>query len=298
MDGTDTTACLAEQVSHDYGARTALDGISFSLPRGAVVGLVGANGSGKSTLLRILAGVQRPTSGRVVVFGEDIAGSEAAGRGLGAAVDGMALWPAWSVLRNLRYVAGLCGAPDQAIEDVVDLVDIAPETGTRVRRLSLGNRQRVLLAAAILAGSRLVLLDEPMNALDPDIRQRIREVITRLSGQGRTVLLSSHDLHDVETLCGRLLVLDDGRLAFSGRTDDFVGTSTMTILRMSTGDTDRARIVLTDAGVHCRRDGSGALVVFTREAPEAARLLSAEGIRDLAYEERTATLEEKFHVRR
>src|SRR5699024_7511326 len=99
-------------------------------------------------------------------------------------------------------------------------------------RLSLGNRQRVLLAAAIVVGTRFVLLDEPMNGLDPDMRQRIRALIIQLSGQGRTVLLSSHDLHDVESLCNHLLVLDQGRLVFGGPTGEFLSTSEMTILRM------------------------------------------------------------------
>lgn len=291
------TICVAGQVSHNYGARTALADISISLPHGVVVGLVGANGSGKSTLLRILSGVQRPTSGAVFLFGEDIAASEASGRGLGAAVDGMALWPSWSVLKNLRYIAGLSGAPNEDIDKVANMVGLATEMRTRLKRLSLGNRQRVLLAAAILVGTRIVLLDEPMNGLDPDTRQRIREVIITLSGQGRTVLLSSHDLHDVESLCSQLIVLDDGSLAFSGRTADFVGGSTMTILRMDVDDVDRARVLLADAGMHCRRDSSGAPVVFTHESAAANRILSAAGVRVFASEERSATLEEKFHGR-
>lgn len=297
MDSSDTIICTAEQISHNYGTRTALADISFSLPRGTIIGLVGANGSGKSTLLRILSGVQRPTSGTILLFGEDLNTSEAAGSGLGAAVDGMALWPGWSVRQNLRYVAGMCGATDEEIDDAARLVDISTEMKTRLRRLSLGNRQRVLLAAAILAGTRIVLMDEPMNGLDPDTRQRIREVIIMLSGQGKTVLLSSHDLHDVESLCNQLIVLDDGRLTFAGRTSDFVGASTMTILRMDSDAADRAQVLLTDAGIHCRRESTGAPVVFTHEATAATRVLTTAGIGVIASEERNATLEEKFHDR-
>ena len=170
MDSSDTTICIAEQISHSYGPRSALTDISFSLPQGTVIGLVGANGSGKSTLLRILSGVQRPSSGTTFLFGENLADSEAAGRGLGAAVDGMALWPGWSVRQNLRYIAGLCGATNEQIDDAAALVDIAAEMKTRLRRLSLGNRQRVLLAAAILAGTRIVLMDEPIGMDSTPIR--------------------------------------------------------------------------------------------------------------------------------
>lgn len=297
MVRSNISICSAERINHSYGSRTALTDISFALPPGDVIGLIGANGSGKSTLLRILSGIQRPSSGSIFLFGEDIAHSEAAGRGLGAAVDGMALWPSWSVRKNLGYIAGLCGASTESVKEVADLVDIAPEMGTRLKRLSLGNRQRVLLAAAILAGTRIVLLDEPMNGLDPDTRQRIREVIMKLSGQGRTVVLSSHDLHDVESLCGQLLVLDEGRLTFAGQTAEFVGESTMTILRLDPEDADRARVLLNDSGMHCRRDTSGAPVVFTHDGAAANRILVAAGVRVFASEERHVTLEEKFHER-
>lgn len=293
----DSAICTAEQISHSYGSRTALTDISITLPQGVVAGLVGANGSGKSTLLRILSGVQRPTAGTTFLFGENLADSEAAGRGLGAAVDGMALWPGWTVRQNLRYIAGLCGATDEQIDEAAALVDIAAEMKTRLRRLSLGNRQRVVLAAAILAGSRIVLMDEPMNGLDPDTRQRIREVIIMLSGQGRTVLLSSHDLHDVESLCSLLIVLDGGHLMFAGRPSDFVGASTMTILRLDSDSAARAQVLLTDAGIHCRRDSAGAPVVFTHEVTAATQILAIAGISVLDTDERRATLEEKFHDR-
>lgn len=289
--------CTVDDISHTYGRRAALKNVSFSLRPGTIVGLVGANGSGKSTLLRILAGVQRATSGRVVQFGTDLSTAESSGRGVGAATDGMAMWPAWSVRRNLEYVTGLAGASLGDAATVMEAVGITAEEGTRLRRLSLGNRQRVALAAAILVGTRFVLLDEPMNGLDPDTRQRVRALIIRLSGQGRTVLLSSHDLNDVESLCGQLLVLDRGRLVFGGPTGEFVGTGRMTMLRMDPGDTDRARVLLTDAGVHCRRDSSGAPVVFGRDAAAATRLLDEAGVHVLASEERHATLEESFHDR-
>lgn len=136
-----------------------------------------------------------------------------------------------------------------------------------------------------------------MNGLAPDARQRIRALIIQLSGQGRTVLLSSHDLHVVESLCGQLLVLDAGLLAFDGSTGEFIGASQMTILRMDLADTDRAQVLLADAGMHCRRAGSGALVVFRHDASAANRVLGEAGVQILASEERHATLEERFYER-
>lgn len=291
---SDVALCRVENLSHHYGSRAALTNVSFTISPGIVAGLVGANGSGKSTLLRILSGVQRPSSGAIHLFGEDLSSAEGAGRGLGAAVDGMALWPSWSVLRNLHYIAGLCGASKHQIQDAAELVGIDHEMHTRIRRLSLGNRQRVLLAAAVIAGTDLVLMDEPMNGLDPDARQHMRQAIVMMAGQGRSVLLSSHDLHDVESLCGQLLLLDRGHLAFEGPIDEFMGSSTMTTFHLDSTCTDRAHIILAEAGFQCRRDGGG-LVVFTHDADAAAQALKSAGIPVLTTDERRATLEEKFH---
>lgn len=291
------STATVDHLSHSYGSRPALRDVTFALEPGSVVGLVGANGSGKSTLLRILAGVQRPTEGQVVVFGEDLAVSESANAGLGAAVDGMALWPSWSVRRNLGYLAGLIGATSDEVESAAGLVDIAHELDTRMSRLSLGNRQRALLAAAVLVGTRIVMLDEPMNGLDPRARERIRDLLMSLAGEGRTVVLSSHDLHDVESLCDRLLVLEEGRLAYNGTPRDFEAAARMTVLRMGSDDASSAQRVLTSAGISCRRDSSGAPVVYEHDVASAQRALATAGIELLSAEERSATLEERFHGR-
>jgi ABC-2 type transport system ATP-binding protein len=287
--------CTVERVTHSYGTRTALKNVSFSMSAGSVTGLVGANGSGKSTLLRILAGVQRPTSGRVVQFDGDLARSESSGRGIGAAVDGMALWPGWTVRRNLEYLTALAGVPRTEIPGALDAVGLAAAAPSRLRTLSLGNRQRVSLAAAILVGRRIVLLDEPMNGLDPEARQAVRDLIIRLAGQGKTVVLSSHDLHDVESLCGRLVVLSEGELAFAGSTSAYRDSTMMATLRVDAAAAEQAQIDLAGSGIHCRRDASGALVVFAHDLPTTLRFLGSGGVTVRDVQERQATLEERFH---
>lgn len=287
----------AEGVGHRYGRRIALIDVSFAVRRGTVTGLVGANGSGKSTLLRIMAGVQNASDGRIRIAGEPLDAREGAGRGTGAAVDGMSLWPSWTVRRNLAYVAGLAGASRDDVRRAAALVRIDRELPTRLRRLSLGNRQRVALAAAIVAGTELVLLDEPMNGLDPDTRAVVRDVIVRLSGEGRAVVLSSHDLHDVDAVCSDLLVLDEGRLTHAGPLAGFDADATVVVVRVAPEDADRARIALAGADVRCTREGDGGLVVAAHEAGSARRVLEGAGVAVLAAQDRHATLEEKFHGR-
>lgn len=295
---TDTPiACAARNVSHSYGKRSALRDVSFDLRPAALVGLVGANGSGKSTLLRILAGVQRPSSGDILQFGENLGSREGAGHGVGAAIDGMALWPSWTVERNIQYVADLAGRPRTEVARALDTVDIAREARTRLRKLSLGNRQRVLLAAAIVAGPRLVLLDEPMNGLDPESRQRVRDVIVRLVGEGRTVIMSSHDLHDVESVCHDLMILSEGVLTYDGPTAGYAQGARRAVFHVASTDAERALLVLAGGGLSSSRDGSGDPVVAERDAVAAEQMLIGAGIAVTGSAVRDATLEEKFHDR-
>lgn len=294
----DAEAVSAKGVSHRYGRRLALHDVSFDVPRGGVVGLVGANGSGKSTLLRIIAGVTRPTSGVIAVAGGDLSTAESSGVGVGAAIDGMDLWPGWTVERNLRYLGGLAGASAAVVEAAAQRTGVSAEARTRLRRLSLGNRQRVSIAAAIMCGTRLVLLDEPMNGLDPDARRETRELIAALAREGRTVVLSSHDLHDVETVCQHLVVLDSGRLAFSGPLGDYQPQLAVTVLGVSEHDAHHAVAALTGLGLRSWTDPSGRPAVLLDDEHEAERVLIAAGVPLSRSERRPATLEERFDARR
>jgi len=289
--------CVVSNISHSYRSRSALINVSFVLRKGSVTGLVGSNGSGKSTLLRILAGIQRAKNGRIFQFGEDIAESEMTGQGVGAVTDGMSLWQSWSVQQNLRYIAHLAGAQKSDIEQVMKLVNIAAEKQTRLRKLSLGNRQRALLAAAIIAGKRILLLDEPMNGLDPEARQQVRDIIVNLSAQERTVLLSSHDLTEVEYLCDNLLVLDQGRIIYSGKITEFLHTTRMSVISIDHDNFGGAQRSLSQAKVHSHRDTSGNLVVFTHDISAAKQTLASAGIQIFSIKERQATLAERFHGR-
>lgn len=217
-------SCVARDLTHHYGRCKALDSVSFSVDEASIVGVIGANGSGKSTLLRTIAGLQRPTQGSIELLGQDVYSNKQLPGDIGAAIDGFGLWPSWSPRRSLRYLGALAGrsrrAVDQAIEDAgLDHPD------RKLSTLSLGNRQRATLAAALVCGRRFVILDEPMNGLDPGARAHTRRLIRRLAEDGATVLLSSHDLHEVETVCDHLIHLRAGRLAYVGSLADYAGPS-------------------------------------------------------------------------
>jgi ABC-2 type transport system ATP-binding protein len=285
--------CEAVGVTHVYGTTRALSDVSFALEPGRITGLVGANGSGKSTLLRILAGVQRPTAGHVLQLGVDLAASESAGASVGAAIDGMGLWPSWSARRTLRYLAALAGRPAREVDQV--LLDAQIERPrARLRSLSLGNRQRVAIAAAMLLGTQLILLDEPMNGLDPAARETTRDLIQRLAGEGRTILLSSHDLNDVEVLAHDLIALSQGRTTFVGSTSKFRDRTTMSLLSVD-GNAESAPGVLARAGIRCRIAPNGDIVVFTHDGQAALDVLRSGGLSAQISGERDATLEERFH---
>jgi ABC-2 type transport system ATP-binding protein len=206
-----------EGVSHWYGDTVALAEVSFTLGPG-VTGLLGHNGAGKSTALKLCAGFARPRSGTVRVLGTDLAANPEAYRRIGIAHDRDALWPFLTAHAMVALCARMRGAPDpdaaaaRALADV-GLTDAADR---RLKGFSHGMRQRVKLAQALAHDPPLLLLDEPLNGLDPAQRRAVIALITRLGEEGRTVLVSSHVLHEVERMAPRVLVLVNGHLVASG----------------------------------------------------------------------------------
>jgi ABC-2 type transport system ATP-binding protein len=208
-----------DRVSRWYGDTVALADVSFSLAPG-VTGLLGHNGAGKSTALKLCAGFTRPSAGSVRVLGTDLARDQRAYRDIGIAHDREGLWPHLTAHETVAALARLRGAvdPRDAATRALARVGLAEHAGRRVGGFSHGMRQRVKLAQALAHGPRLLLLDEPLNGLDPAWRRRVIELIIELGEDGRTVLVSSHVLHEVERMAARILVLVDGRLVARGTT--------------------------------------------------------------------------------
>ncbi|MFC1442624.1 ABC transporter ATP-binding protein [Streptacidiphilus sp. N1-10] len=216
-------AVETHDLRREYRARrgagvTALDGVSIEVAQGEVHGLLGPNGAGKSTLMKILSTVLLPTAGSGRVLGHDLATEYRRIRPLLGIVFGgeRGVYPRLTARQNLRYWAALYGLSTAAgrsrTEELLDEFGLAERAGDRVETYSVGMRQRLHLARGMVADPRVLLLDEPTNGLDPLAARQLRELIGRLAGEGRTVLLATHDLDEAELLCDRVTMINNGRV--------------------------------------------------------------------------------------
>src|SRR5205823_10569401 len=192
-----------------YGELVAVDHVDLSVERGDVFGYLGPNGAGKTTSLRMLLGLIRPTEGRAELFGRDpLEVGARALDGVAGFVEGPRFYPYLSGRKNLRLLGDLDGGvPGARIEEVLEIVDLRDRAKDRVGGYSHGMRQRLGIAASLLRQPRLLLLDEPTTGLDPAGMRDMRDLVRRLAGEGITILLSSHLLHEVEDLCNRVAII-------------------------------------------------------------------------------------------
>jgi ABC-2 type transport system ATP-binding protein len=198
----------------------AVDGVTFSLERGTVTGFLGPNGAGKTTTLRLLLGLAEPTAGEALVFGRRYRELDEPIRRVGAVLESSDFHPARSGRDHLSALALAAGLPLSRVVEVLEQVDLSGAAGRRVRTYSLGMRQRLGLAAALLGDPELLILDEPANGLDPAGVRWLRTFLQSFAAQGRTVLVSSHLLAEVAQTVDRVLIIDHGRLLASGRLDE------------------------------------------------------------------------------
>jgi len=210
MTSDESPAVVVDDLHVIRGSREVLPGISLSVPRGQVVGLLGPNGGGKTTLLRSIVGVQIIAGGTVTVLGEP-AGSPSLRSRVGYVTQEASVYADLTVRANLNYFAALVGAPRSDVDRVIEVVDLGAEVDSRVDRLSGGQRSRVSLGAALVGSPELLILDEPTVALDPVLRRDLWALFRRLAEKGTTLLVSSHVM-DEATRCDRLLLLREGRL--------------------------------------------------------------------------------------
>ncbi|MBI4236496.1 MAG: ABC transporter ATP-binding protein [Chloroflexi bacterium] len=220
MDDVIQTQILTKR----YGSITAVDQLSLRVPRGGVFGLLGPNGSGKTTTMGMLLGLVKPTSGTIRLFGlEGGRPTEAALARIGAVVETPAFYPYLSAHDNLRYFQGISrrGKPDD-IQRLLKLVGLQDRAKSKFRTYSMGMKQRLGIACALLGDPELLILDEPTNGLDPAGMTEVRELIRSVGNGGRTVLLSSHLLHEVEQVCDQIAILSKGRLIAQGPVADLL----------------------------------------------------------------------------
>jgi len=216
-------AVEARGLTKRYGGRVvAVDGLDLAIRRGETYGLLGPNGAGKTTTLRMLLGLVGPSSGTARLLGLP-PGDPSGLLRVGAMVETPSFYPFLSGRDNLRVIARRIGAADARAEEVLDLVELRPRARDAFGKYSLGMKQRLGVAAALLKNPELLILDEPSNGLDPIGQLEMRRLIRGLGEGGRTIILSSHDLAEVERLCGRVAVIAGGRMLAEGTPDELRG---------------------------------------------------------------------------
>ena len=239
-----------------YGDILAVDGLSMEAPRGHIFGLLGPNGSGKTTTMGMLLGLVKPTTGSFTLFDTDTPREDALRR-VGAIVETPAFYPYLSGRANLAYFQGITGRGDhKEVDSLLEKVGLADRADSRFRTYSLGMKQRLGLAYALLGDPELLFLDEPTNGMDPAGMAEVRDLIRGLATGGRTVLLSSHLLHEVEQVCDYVAILSKGRLITQGAVADLVHAQGGERVRLRTTDNGKAAAVLS-ALEWDRRDSGG-----------------------------------------
>jgi ABC-type multidrug transport system ATPase subunit len=238
-----------------FGAQTAVDTLDLHVPRGAVYGFLGPNGSGKTTTIRMLLGLVHPTAGHVELLGEPIPGrsSDVLPR-VGSLVEGPAFHPYLSGRANLARLdaADRFSDPRTAagrIDEALDRVGLLAAARKRYRAYSLGMRQRLAIAAALLAPRDLLVLDEPTNGLDPQGTREVRHLVASLAADGTTVLVSSHLLSEVEQMCSHVGVMREGRLVAQGTVADVRSAGAQVVVEVTTADPEQAADTLRALGL-------------------------------------------------
>lgn len=202
------------QVSKRFDRRRVLNGISLTINQGETVGIVGSNGSGKSVLFNVLCGFLAPDSGTVRVRGGLLGKDRDFPENVGVLINSPGFIGLYSGLQNLRYLAAIRGLiGDEEIRSAMQKVGLDPEDRTKVEHYSLGMKQKLAIAQAIMEDQDILILDEPFNALDYKTYNDIKEIIRVLQAEGKTILMTSHNYEDLETLCSQIYVLDEGRLS-------------------------------------------------------------------------------------
>jgi ABC-2 type transport system ATP-binding protein len=238
----------ARTLTKRYDDTLAVDALSFTIRPGVVTGFLGPNGAGKSTTMRMMVGLDRPTSGTVLVNGKPYAEHSAPLNEVGALLEARAIHPGRSARNHLLSLALTCGIKRGRVDQVLDMVGLTDVAHHRVGGFSLGMGQRLGVAAALLGDPRTLILDEPVNGLDLDGIRWIRALLTRLAGEGRTVFLSSHLMSEMAVTAEHVIVIGKGRLLRDQPMADFIREAAVESVRVVSPDGERLAEHLRNAG--------------------------------------------------
>jgi ABC-2 type transport system ATP-binding protein len=283
-----------EAISKQYGDRLAVDDLSFNVSPGRVTGFLGPNGSGKSTTMRLILGLDAPTKGRALVDGRPYARHEAPLRKVGALLEARGVHPGRTARAHLRALAATHGIPRSRVGEVLDMVGLSEAADRRAGGFSLGMGQRLGIAAALLGDPDVVMLDEPVNGLDPGGVQWIRKLLRTLADEGRTVFVSSHLMSEMAVTADQLVVIGRGRLIADVGVEELVARASRNVVGLRTPDTERLRDLLAAPDVAVTSIGRDRLEVEGATAEQVGEMAARHGLAVYELTPRRASLEEAF----
>jgi ABC-2 type transport system ATP-binding protein len=290
-----TSSSPAVQVSgleKRYGGTQALSGLDFVIPSGQLTGFLGPNGAGKTTTFRSILGLTRPDAGDIEVLGMPVpSGLSQIVKKVGVIVEEPGLIKALTGRTNLEVAADTLGFGHDRIDDMLEFVGLASDAKRKSGDYSKGMRQRLALAAAMLGDPELLILDEPLDGLDPGGQLAFRERLKQLTIEGRTVVVSSHDLADIEALADYVIVIDEGRLVTEGPLEELLGEAGTHVV---VSDPSRAIEVLQRSGMSSRLEPDGSLRVESEDGSAIVRALAEAGMYPSVVRQARSTLESRF----
>lgn len=290
-----------KNISKVFGSRNVLSNVSFSVDRGEIMGFIGPNGAGKTTAIKVILGLLRPVGGSVLINGFDVAKNhDKALESVGAIIESPELYPYLSGRENLMQFARIHGVGEERVRECVEIVGLSARIDEKVRKYSLGMRQRLGVAQAILNRPSLLILDEPTNGLDPSGIKELRDMLKMLASQGTAILVSSHLLSELEQVCTSACIIEKGVIIGVQKLDNFVGETAPELEPVNTyaftvGNIEAAATLLQQKGYQCDIIDNLLFVNSTRsKIPTAVSVLVGEGIELFALEPRKKTLEESY----
>jgi len=289
-----TPSIEAQGLTKRYGTTVAVDGLSFTVAAGRVTGFVGPNGAGKSTTMRMILGLDAPDAGAARVNGRPYAALRAPLREIGALLEAAALHPGRRAYDHLLWLAQSNGLPRGRVDEVLSLVGVADVARRRAGGLSLGTAQRVGIAAALLGDPPVLMLDEPVNGLDPEGVRWIRGLLRGLAAEGRTVLVSSHLMSELQGTADHLIVIGRGRLIADTSVTELLRASSGDAVTVRTPDAGAAMGLLVRAGATVTSSGHDGLEVRGLTADRVADLMADHGLRLRELAPHRASLEEAY----
>jgi ABC-2 type transport system ATP-binding protein len=285
---------VAQNLVKDYGDKRAVDDLSFTVQPGIVTGFLGPNGSGKSTTMRLILGLDRPTSGDVTVNGKHYREHAAPLHEVGALLEARSVHTGRSAYNHLLALAQTHGIPRSRVNELIDLVGLHDVARKRAGQFSLGMGQRLGIAAALLGDPQTVMLDEPVNGLDPEGIHWIRNLLRALAAEGRTVFVSSHLMSEMSLTADHLIVIGRGRLIADTSVRDFVAGASKKLVRVRSPQADRLATAVAQAGAQVTPGEDGALEVSGLTAEQIGETAAAAQIVLHELTPHEASLEEAF----